>query len=417
MYLNSLGNVTDNEMLFFADDSSIIAKHDSENFHAVIASLQKDIDAIEDYGRRWIITFNASKTSQQTFSKKRAPDIPELKFGVQPIPLSEHRKHLGLTFSTDLRFKHHINDILLKFNRALSPLYSIASEIPRNLLLTIYKIYVQPHLDYCATVYDGHITVFDRSRLEKAQNRAARLITGIPRRISTSGLLKELGWSTLASRRQSQKLLLYQKLRFDNSVPVYIKDIIPNTRKEDMVRELRSSRNEILTEPPVHTDSYRRSFTPSTAKQWNEMPLELRHAAANSVQFKKHVRRTRTPKPASPYYSLGSKIGNILHTRLRLNSSHLKAHMYAQGKAESPHCSCGYPREDTQHYLLCCPLHILPRINLFQKLSNTLHIDFSGLPRPQQIKYIIEGPNGSIYTKIALATAVQNFLLDTSKKQ
>ena len=147
------------------------------------------------------------------------------------------------------------------------------------------------------------------------------------------------------------------------------------------------------------------------------MPPKLRQTASNSAQFKKHVMRARTPKSASPYYSLGSKAGNILHTRLRLNSSHLRAHMYTQGKAESPHCSCGYKREDTQHYLLCCPLHILPRATLFQKLSNILSIDFSSLPRPQQIKCIIEGPDGSISTKKASATAVQNFLLDTSKKQ
>ena len=50
-------------MLFFADDSSIIAKHNTENFYAVEASLQKDLDAIQEYGSRWIITFNASKTS------------------------------------------------------------------------------------------------------------------------------------------------------------------------------------------------------------------------------------------------------------------------------------------------------------------------------------------------------------------
>ena len=52
MYLNSLGNITDNEMLFFADDSSIIAKHNTENFNAVEASLQKDLDAIQEYSSR-----------------------------------------------------------------------------------------------------------------------------------------------------------------------------------------------------------------------------------------------------------------------------------------------------------------------------------------------------------------------------
>ena len=415
MYLNSLGNLTDNEMLFFADDSSVIARHNVENFYEIEASLQKDLDTIYEYGSRWIITFNASKTSQQTFTKKRAPEIPHLQFGTEAIPLNDHHKHLGLTFSTDLRFKSHINDILLKFNRALSPLYPIASEVPRNVLLTIYKVYVQPHLDYCASVYDGHITVFDRSRLEKAQNRAARLITGTPRRTSTAGLLEELGWSTLASRRQSKKLLLYQKLRFNNSVPAYINNITPNTRMQDTVRELRSTRNETVTEPPAHTHGYRRSFIPSTAKLWNKMSSDLRQTAANSVRFKKHLMRAMAPKPANPYFSIGSRRGNILHTRLRLNSSNLQAHLYAQGKADSPSCSCGYPREDTQHFFLTCPLYTLPRITLFEKLSNIPSLDFSNLSRVQKIKCIIKGPDGNTPTRKTIAIATQCFLFDTQR--
>jgi len=314
-----------------------------------------------------------------------------------------------------MRFKSHINDILLKFNRAMSPLYSIASQIPRNTLLTIYKVYAQPHLDYCASVYDGHLTVFDRSRLEKAQKRAARLITGTPRRTSTDGLLEELGWSTLANRRLTNKLLLCQKLRFDNSVPGYIKDMIPNTRAKDTVRELRSTKNDTITLPPAHTHGYFRSFIPSTTKLWNEMPSGLRQISANSLQFKKHLMQARSPKPANPFFSIGSKKGNALHTQLRLKSSHLNSHMYAQGKANSPSCSCGYPREDTQHFLITCPLYNLARTALFGNLSSILNRNFSRLSIAQKIKIMIKGPDGGTLTRKTVAIAVQGFLLETQR--
>ena len=417
MYLNSLGDITENEMLFFADDSSIFTNHNIENKRAAEDSLQKDLDAIHEYGNRWIITFNACKTSQQTFSHKRAPDVPSLQFGTQKIPIDDYHKHLGLYISTDLRFKHHVNEVLLKFNRALSPLYPIASEVPRNVLLTIYKIYVQPHLDYCASVYDGHITDFDRSRLEKAQNRAARLITNTPRRTSTAGLLKELGWSTLANRRQSQKLLLYQKLRFDSFVPAYITDIIPNTRMQDTVRELRSTQNDTITEPPVQRDSYGRSFIPSATKQWNKLSIELRRTADNPVQFKKHLLRAIGPKTANSYFTMGSKRGNMLHTRLRLGSSQLRVHLFKRGKVDSPRCSCGFIREDTSHFILVCPKYSLPRTRLFEKMSNILGLRFHTLPKTHKIKCLIEGPEGDAHTKAAVATATQTFLLETEQIQ
>ena len=164
----------------------------------------------------------------------------------------------------------------LKFNRATSPLYSIASQVSRHTLITLYKVYVQPHLDYCAAVYDGHLTAFDRARLERAQNRAARLITGTPRRTSTEGLLEELGWTTVANRRLINRLLLYQKLRYDNYVPNYIKDILPNTRTKDTSRELRNQQNDTLTLPSARTSGYLRSFIPSTTRQWNGMTPSLR---------------------------------------------------------------------------------------------------------------------------------------------
>lgn len=299
----------------------------------------------------------------------------------------------------------------------MSPLYSIASQVSRQTLLTLYKIYVQPHLDYCAAVYDGHITVFDRARLEKAQNRAARLITGTPRRTSTEGLLKELGWTPLANRRIINKLLLYQKLRYDASVPGYIKDTLPNTRTEDTGRELRNKQKDSLTLPPTRTHGYLRSFIPNTTKQWNEMSPGLRRVSATFPQFKRRLIRARTPKPPNPFFSMGSKKGNILHTRLRLGSSHINAHRHAHGKANSPTCSCGNPREDIQHLLLVCPIHNSARATLLQELYSVPNLAFSHLSRANKIKVMVMGPEGDYSTKKAVAAAVQSFLLETTRSE
>ena len=58
--------------------------------------------------------------------------------------------------------------------KTISPLYPIAQYLPRPILDQIYKIYIRPHFDYCDTIYDGHITVHDMTRLETLQNRVAR---------------------------------------------------------------------------------------------------------------------------------------------------------------------------------------------------------------------------------------------------
>ena len=70
MYLNGLTKEVTNDILLYADDTSIHASHDKHDKDTVRRSLQKDLDAIDRYGRQWAITFNSSKTVQQTFTRK-----------------------------------------------------------------------------------------------------------------------------------------------------------------------------------------------------------------------------------------------------------------------------------------------------------------------------------------------------------
>ena len=104
---------------------------------------------------------------------------PTLTFAGQTIPMTVDRpfKHDGLTLSTDLRFHDHVNQIIRKVNIALSPLYTVASALPRPLLEQIYVTYVRPHFDYCDAIFDGHITAHDEHRLETLQNRTASVKT------------------------------------------------------------------------------------------------------------------------------------------------------------------------------------------------------------------------------------------------
>lgn len=409
LYINGLSNQTENDMLFFADDSSLHGSHSPQNLGQLEQSLQRDLDTISTYGKNWAITFNAGKTSQQTFSNKKSPQVPVLYFGAQPVTLTDNHKHLGLSISADLRFKKHVDGVLKKFNRTIGPLYRISRFLPRNILTQLYKMYVQPHLDYCDVVYDGHLTTFDSQRLEKAQNRGARLITGATRRTSGRRLLEELGLCTLADRRQEHRLQLYHRLIYDTVLPEFIRELIPNTRQIDNPRTLRSTLRLVHTQPAARLCSYANSFIPKTTQNWNELPAELR-ANLQYKQFKSRLRETIGPPPPNSYFSHGSKLGNILLTKLRLQSSTLNAHKYAIGKAASAACSCGCKREDNKHFLLECVNYDSSRSELFQALSEILNTNFQNLPTSEQTRMLIFGPCKEIRAECMVASAVQEFL-------
>ena len=413
IYLNDLANKTTNDVLFFADDTSLYASHKPQNLMRTQQSLQHDLDSIFSYGQNWHITFNATKTVMQTFTTKRSMHSPQLTFGGEPIPRVTNHKHLGLTLSNDLRFHPHVNDIIQKVNRSLSPLYPIAKQLPRTVLAQLYKIYIRPYFDYCDVVYDGHLTLYDSHRLETLQNRAARLVTGAAFRTSTVKLRRDLGWDTLTVRREIHRLQMYFKLKSNLEIlPDYMRDTIPHTRQYDTNRTLRNSASQSL--PPNHTSLFQRSFIPATTRTWNRLPESIR-TCDSPKSFKRELfRRLGVPTP-SVYYSLGTKTGNILHSKLRLGMSNLNAHLYSIQKSETPNCACGTSSETTNHFILHCHLHEHCRNRLFRTISSILQSDFSHLPTDTQIDILLHGTHLSTGERSRVAQSFQHFILSSKR--
>ena len=411
IYLNDLSNHVKNDILFFADDTSLYSSHTTTDIHATRLALQHDLDAIHDYGREWAITFNASKTIQQTFSYKRNQQTPKLTFGDEPIPILDNHTHLGVTFSKDLRFHDHINRICQKVNRTLSPLYSIAQHLPRPILDQIYKLYVRPHFDYCDIVYDGHITIQDATRLETLQNRAARLVTGTLFRTPTENLRLELGWESLSTRRHMHRLETYHKINNDQQqTPQYVSSMLPNTRIKDTNVTLRNANTH--TGLPHRTVQYQRSFFPATSKQWNQLPSTTRELGHKL--FTKKIREMMGP-PKPPYYNMiGTKEGNILHTRLRNEMTQLNSHLFKIQKTSSPKCDCGYKNETPAHFVLACPKYDEQRTDLFN-ISRILRHPFTNRTQSYQFQILTRGTNLSGVDGRAVAREFQKFLLSCGR--
>ena len=388
IYLDGLSKRTQNDILFFADDTSLYAPYTTKDLHTTQLTLQRDLDAIHEYGREWFITFNAAKTVQQNFSHTSQHQPPTLHFGGETIPSQDCHKHLGLLFSTDLRFHQHINEICKKVTRSLSPLYPIAQYLPRPILDEIYKIYIRPHFDYCDTIYDGHITIHDATRLETLQNRAARLTTGALFRTPSDKLRQELGWDTLTSRRKIHRLALYHRLSLPESkAPNYITEIMPQTREQETNRSLRNA--QAHTQERLNTTSYQRSFFIKTNQQYNQLPNAVRSLTPNT--FKKYLAEHLGLPTPSEYHIFGSKKGNILHTQLRNEMSRLNSHLYKTQYTDSPACPCGFRTESIRHFIFSCPIYTQQRNTLFNELGQALQHDIRLNPTHLQQQILLHG--------------------------
>ena len=85
--------------------------------------------------------------------KKNATTHPPLFFNNSEIKLSSNQKHLGLTLDSKLSFNKHINDKINQANKDVGLLRKLQAILPRNSVLTIYKLLIRPLLDYADVTY------------------------------------------------------------------------------------------------------------------------------------------------------------------------------------------------------------------------------------------------------------------------
>ena len=107
----------------------------------------------------------------------------------------------GVQIDEHLDWSKHIEFIAGKISSGISARKKAKEFVDRNTLVLIYNAPVQPHFDYCCEVWDvlGK-TLSDR--LQKLQNRAARIIMNFKNESGQSSLARNsLGWINLEERR------------------------------------------------------------------------------------------------------------------------------------------------------------------------------------------------------------------------
>ena len=101
---------------------------------------------------------------------------------------------------SNLSYEHHIKSIFNKVNKVIALFCKFQLIFLRHSLITIYKTFIRPHLDYGDVIYDRPFNESFHQRLESIQYNAAIAIAGTIRGTSWEKLFQELGLETLKSR-------------------------------------------------------------------------------------------------------------------------------------------------------------------------------------------------------------------------
>ena len=174
-----------------------------------------------------------------------------------------------------LSWGKHIEDIHKKVGSALGMLRRVRDFLDHDTLVTMYESLILPHLDYGCVVWDG----LDKglsTRVQKLQNRAARIITRSSYDVRSTDILATLGWETLEKRRSNMKKKLMTKI-MNGKAPKYLEDLFrPSQSNTALV--LRDSENKLAV-PQPKTDCFKQSFSYSGALLWNNVTATERKVA------------------------------------------------------------------------------------------------------------------------------------------
>ena len=144
------------------------------------------------------MTFNPDPNKQAQefiFSRKiKKTSQPPLNFNNNSVKQVQFQKHLGVYLEDKLGFREHFRNIFEMANRTICLLCKLQNISPRAPLVTIYKSFIRPHLDYGDILYDQVFNNSFHEKLESIQYNAAFAITVTIRGNSREKLYQELGY-------------------------------------------------------------------------------------------------------------------------------------------------------------------------------------------------------------------------------
>ncbi len=408
VYVNDIVDDLETLPYLFADDTSLFSTIDPKNTVETFNKINNDLEKLAHWSAQWRVTFNAAKTVYMIISNRKNVVYPSLYLHGQLLNRVESHKHLGITFSSDMKWTSHIESILSKAFSRLNGIRRIGHVVSRKVRESLYNALVLPVIEYGSILYDNCSFMLGQ-RLERLHRQAAVVVTRSFRNTSYVRLLDELGWNNLEDRRKLQRFSLFKKMSISKValksgetdkmlVPSYLCDLVPSTIGDRVGYVLRNAGK--LDAPKTRLVPSYNSFLPKTIREWNALMSQgnvgspgQRLSTATSIDSFKAIYKREFFRTCNPFFKIDHEGGNVHHTRLRLGLSHLRAHLFKNNLISDPVCQfCNLEVETIEHYLLRCPTYTVHRVRYLMDLSTILEPPYvAGLNDEKIVNVLLYG--------------------------
>ena len=263
----------------FADGTSLFTIVKDKNESADV--INNDLLLISKWVYDWKMLFNPDPKKP----------VQEVSLNNNHVERASYQKHLGIILDEKLNFKRHIDNAILKFDKGISVIKKLRHGLPRKSLITIYKAFLRPLIDYGDIIYDQLQNESFCEKLESVQYKAALAIPGAIQGTSREKIYLELRLESLKNRRWYKRLCCMFKI-MNEEASKYVTNLIPKGQQTIV------NRNSNIPTFYYRTDCFKYSFFPSTLKDWFNLDASIRNLESIAI-FKSRLLSLIRPSQAT----------------------------------------------------------------------------------------------------------------------
>ena len=202
VYINDLPRAIKNSTTsMYADDTSLCFQ--SKDLSRVNEALNEDLSRLDAWLVSNKMSLNVAKTKSMLVSTKakrktlnKSNQDLQVNINETELEVVSKIKLLGVLLDNSLDWKEQVQAVSLKVSRGLGILKHAKKFLPFSALTSLYTSIVEPHFRYCCSVW-GCAGTTEINRLQKLQNRAARIVTNSSFDTPSNQLIEKLGWKTI----------------------------------------------------------------------------------------------------------------------------------------------------------------------------------------------------------------------------
>ena len=235
VYINDLPRAVKNSVTsMYADDTSLCFK--SKDLSRLNETLNEDLSRLDAWLSSNKLSLNVAKTQSMLVSTKaKRKDLDtfnqtlQVKINGTKLEVVSKIKYLGVLLDNSLAWKDQVRAVSLKVSRGLGILKHAKKFLPFSALTSLYTNIVEPHFRYCCSVW-GCAGTTKINRLQKFQNRAARIVTNSSFDTPSNQLTDNLGWKTINELIDIEsKTMVFKSL--NELAPPYLRSLFRKIRE------------------------------------------------------------------------------------------------------------------------------------------------------------------------------------------